>query len=882
MSAPSFLRRLRNLFRKNSVDRDMAEQIEHHLELMTEENIMLGLPPAAARAAALKKFGGVEQLKEQCREERTFPFLENLVQDLSYGLRQLRHAPGFALATILTFALGIGATTALYTIAHRVVLHPLNYRDPDRIVRIWSKTPKFPQIPTSPGTFHEWSRQARSFAFLASQNNGSVSLPDGDRKVQVSSVVVTSQIFDVYQIKAELGRLFTEQDMKEGAPKVTILSHLLWLSRFGGRANVIGETIRLNDQVYTIIGVVEDPQLTSGQFILPSYDESKINQFAYAEPGFWPVARLKPGVTLEAAQAEMELIATRLAQTHPETNRDMGVTLLLERDLWIGEIRPQMYVLLAAVGLLLLLACANVANLLMARANSRTKEFALRGALGAGRGRLIRQLLSESVLIAVIGGGLGILFAYAAMGPLIQLASHFMPNTSRIALDGRILFVMTSVMLACGVGFGLFPALQATRGDLIDSIKDGSGRSASAGAAGGRLRSALIVAEVSLALVLLAGTGLMIRTLRAMQVFDQGVRVENVSTDKLLLPANGHFDSKEKILTFTRTALEKVQHLPGILHASFANWVPMDPAWQRAGFILEGEAMPKSPGELHSLADAWVVTPDYFSVMSIPLLRGRTISAQDTKGAAPVVVINQEFADKYFPNQNPIGRHLRVFSEWEHPETEWPEIVGVVGNVKPRGPTSPTSPQVYRSFDQYPKSPVSLVIRTNGPQPGVSPAIGEILHSLDADVPYDHMWDYQLTIEYAWVAQRFNMIVFLLFAAAALLLATVGIYGVMAYSVLQRTQEMAIRMALGALPRDIIRHVLAQGARLVALGLLLGTAVAIASTRLLASLLFNTSPSDPLTFLVILAVLSFAAFLACLIPARRIARTNPLEALRSQ
>ena len=885
------LRQLRAFFRKDALDREMAEEMRAHLELQTDRNIAAGMSPDAARHAAQRQFGGIEQIKERARDERGFPWLEQFAQDIRYGLRQLIKAPGFASVSILTIALGIGACTALFSVVNTVVLHPLDYPNPERLVSVTENLlPKAPYVQISAGVFHEWQKQVTVFEAFEGTSGEGVKLAQGDRYLDTFAVRVTENFFAVLGLKAVKGRLFLPEESKKGKDKVVILSHGLWKEQFSGQDDAIGNTLRLNEDTYTIVGVINDTQRPGTYVVLPLVAASETPDFKSRV--LWVEARLKPGVTLEQAQMEMNLLMQRTALAHPDTDRQFGVKVTREMDFWRSGIQGQLFALLGAVGFLLLIACVNVASLLLARANARAKEIAVRAALGASRGRIIRQFLCESLLIAVFGGGLGILFAYASMHPLVELARHFMPHTERIAVNGTVLTVMCGVMLFCGLGFGLIPAWQATRGDLIGAVKE-SGHNASGGRERLRVRNALVILEVSVALVLLVSTGLLVRSLRAMQTFDQGLRTENVWDNQFLLNSQQRYNSPEKILGFTHALLERIHGLPDIDSAALTIGLPMDLGRNRVqqrAFILEGGHLPTSSTEPGLLTDRYAVTAEYFRVMSIPLIRGRVFDASDTANSAHYVVVNREMARLHFPDKDPIGQRIRLFENNPgradspaKPAPEiWSEIIGVVGDVKPRGPTSPTQPQVYQVFDQAPQQLMTIVMKAKGEAPGLSAAVRDIVHGLDKDIRFEQLYDLQATIAYSWVQQRFNTILFTLFSGIALILAAIGIYGVMAYSVNQRTHEIGIRMALGALPGDVKRLILTSGARIVGLGLVLGTAGALVSTRLISTLLFSVSPYDPVAYVGIIVILSAIAFLACYLPARRATKVDPLVALRCE
>ena len=821
------------------------------------------------------------------------PWLGQFAQDVHYGLRQLWKAPGFATISILTIALGIGACTALFSVVNKVILHPLDYQEAYRLVYLSAnQLPKNPELPISPGIYNEWLRQATVFEDLAALTFRGAKLGQGDRYMDIYAVGVTTNFFPVFRFQPEKGRLFLPDEMRAGKDQVVILSHNLWKETYAGRDDVIGQTLRLDDQTRTIVGVVWDTERRGNFVYIPCTQAGEHQDFKTRN--LWVEGRLKPGVTIQQAQMEMKLIAQRAALEHPDTEKDRGISVMLEIDGWSSDVKPQLYALLGAVGLLLLIACVNVASLLLARANARQKEIAVRAALGASRGRIIRQFLCESLLIAMFGGVLGVLMAYASMGPLIVLAKHFMPHADRIAVDGNVLVVMCGVMLLAGLGFGLVPALQATRGDLIGSIKE-SAHNSSGGRERLRVRNFLVILEISVALVLLINTGLLVRSLRAMQTFDQGLKPENVSGAQFNLNSQQRYNSPEKILGFTHAMLERVAGLPDVDSAGITVGYPSVGGGRsripQLGFILEGGHPPASPSEPGLITDRYAVTPDYFRVMGVPLIRGRVFNSHDSLGTARVVIVNREMVRRHFPGKDPIGQHIRLLHDnrGESPPTGtppapeiWLEIIGVVGDVRPRGPQSEILPQVYEAFDQNPEQLATLVVRATGPSPALYGAIKNVFDSMDKEMHFTTLFPLIATLEWWWTQQRFNSILFTLFSVIALILAAIGIYGVMAYSVTQRTHEIGIRMALGALPRDVLQLILRSGSRIVLIGLVIGTAGALATTRVVSALLFQVSPYDPVSFLAIITILSAVAFLACWIPARRATKVSPIVALRAE
>ncbi len=876
------LRKLRALFNRRQLDADMAEEMQHHLALQTEENLAAGMSPDKACHAAQRQFGHVEGIKETCRDQRGFSWVHDFVQDLRYGIRQLIKAPSFATITILTIALGIGASTAMFSIVNRMILHPFDYDEPENIVHVRAiQLPEKTEVMISPGTYHEWLRQATSFENLSVIQGAVSEMIQGDRVIRLFTPSITANYFSVYRVKPILGRLFLPEEMQPGKDSVAIITDGLWQANYGGREDVIGESIQLNERTYTIVGIIHDPHRKGKYVHLPNTFASEDKNFT--DRKLLPQARLKSGVTLEQAQREMDLIAQRANLEHPDSETKYGFKVTRATDNWVEhfDLKTQLFALLGAVALLLMIACVNVASLLLARANVRQQEIAMRAALGASRTRLIRQFLCESLLISIFGGLLGILIAYASMEPLVFLASKFMRNAELIAVDGQVLFTMCGVILLSGFGFGLAPAIQATRGDLIASIKEGT-LNTSGSLKRQRVRNALVVLEISLAFVLLVSTGLMVRSLRAMQNFDQGLRTENVFGSSLSLNFENRYQTPESVVSFTNSALERIQSLHDVKFAAITVGLPMDLGQggvQQRNFLLEGRHAPASSTEAQLSTDRYAVTPDYFNVMSIPLIRGRVFTSHDKINSAQVVVINREMVRRHFPDKDPIGQRIRLLDPG--PEI-WSEIIGVVGDVKPRGPQSATGPQIYQAFNQVPYQHMSLEILTRGSATGLSEDVRKIVHSLDKGIEFKTLYPYQATIAYSWTKQRFNMILFTLFSAIALILAAIGIYGVTSYSVTQRTHEIGVRMALGARPENVMRLILVSGARIIGLGLLIGTVGALASTRLISSLLFNVSPYDPVSYVVIILLLTSIAILACWIPAWRATKVDPMIALRSE
>ncbi|MEO6876178.1 MAG: ABC transporter permease [Opitutaceae bacterium] len=871
--------KLRALFRKQALDREMSEELRYHLETQTEKNRAAGMEPDEARYAAYRKFGGVEQVKEAARDQRGITWLEEVIGDFRYGARQLRKAPGFATVAILTLALGIGATAAIFSIVNRVILQPLDFPDSGQLYLLQeTQLSTGKTVPVAPATMLEWRKQASSFASVAGFVGWNFNLTGLGDPYRLYTRLVTPNLFPTLGVQPILGRTFRADEAEAGKSNVLILNHAFWKNHFGGREDILGQTVRLEDQPFTIIGVMP-----------ASYEADTGNAAAYAPLAnihvhpdnfgdHWlqqVVGRLKPGVSPERAAAELSLISERLAQTHPDTNRDTGAKMTPLLETRIGQAKPLLLVLLAAVGFLLLIACVNVANLLLARASSRQKEISLRVALGASRARVIRQLLAESLLLAFLGGLLGALLAAASMPVLLSFAPPDLPRLGEIHIDGRALAFSTLVTLLTGLGFGLVPALQSTRIDLTGALKD-SGRGAGESRPRQRLRNVLVVAEVALALILLVGAGLLARSFSHIQHEYLGYNPDVVYVSRIQLSSQKYSTDVARV-AFTDRVHEQMVGKPGIRFHAFTSAFPHH---QNPSMAIAVEGAPESDPAKQPRAAYAAVTPDYFQVMSNPLLAGRWFTERDVATAPLVALISKRFADLLFPGQNPLGKRI-AGGDLVNPR--WAEIVGVVTDLKSEGPTGNSLPQVYVPFAQLPIPQFMCVERVVEGTPNPTAIVTAAIHAVDPTIPVPP----KLVCIAEYVAnsvsfQRFALFLFGIFSGVALLLAAIGIYGVMAYSVNQRTNEIGIRMALGAQREDVLRLILGQAGRVVALGLVLGLAGAFALSRLLGSLLFQIEPYDPITLVGVAALLALIAFLACWLPAQRAAKVDPLVALRHE
>ncbi|MFL6276630.1 MAG: ABC transporter permease [Blastocatellia bacterium] len=800
--------------------------------------------------------------------------MDSLLKDIRYGARMLTRNPAFTAVAVIALALGIGANAALFSVVNAVLLRPLPFADPDRLVMIReTKLPQFPEFSVSPGNFLDWQKQNTVFERMVAMGGTSFNLVDGGEPERLQGMRVSDGFLDILGAQPALGRGFLAEEDQPGHNFVVILSHGLWQRRFGGDANILNRAITLNGQSYTVIGVmppsfrVMDRPADLWAPIAFTAQQAQQHGSHYLSV----FGRLKPGVTVEQARTEMSAIANRLAEQYPDSDAGWNVMVVPLLEYAVRSIKLALYVLLGAVGFVLLIACANVANLLMARASSRQKEIAIRTALGAGRWRIIRQLLTESVLLALVGGGVGLLLAVWGKDLLLSLAPEDLPRMREASLDGWVLAFTAGITLLTGIIFGLVPALQASRPNLNETLKD-AGRGSTEGGRRHLFRSVLIVMEVATALVLLVGAGLLIKSFMRLQQVDPGFNPDNALMVKIALPQK-KYTTPEQGGAFYKQLLEKVAALPGVEAVGASCVLPLDDDFV-LGFDIQGRP-PYAPGDEPN-TNYYSVSPDYFKAMSIPLRRGRLFNDHDIKDAPRVAVINETMAKKYFPDEDPIGKRINVTMG----PTTYREIVGIVGDVKHYGLDRDTPPETYEPYMQQPMSSMSLVVRTPAEPTSLSAAIrGEVL-SLDKEQPVSSIKPLTQLVSASIAQQRFAMLLLGVFAAVAMLLASVGIYGVMSYAVTQRIHEIGIRMALGASSRDVLRLVVGHGMKLALIGVALGLSIAFLVTRIMATLLFGVSATDLMTFTVFSVSLTAVALVACLVPARRALKVDPMVALR--
>ncbi|MBV8856909.1 MAG: ABC transporter permease [Acidobacteria bacterium] len=814
--------------------------------------------------------------------------MDTLWQDIRFGVRMLWKARGLTAIAVLALALGIGANSAIFSAVNALLLRPLPYDKPDQLVVLWENNQQLnlEKNEASPANFNDWREQAGSFKELAAFMYEPLNLTSkGGEPEWAMGSDVTPNMMSMLGLRPALGRAFTPEEGKSGADPVLIISHSLWQRRFGGDPSVLGQSLTLNGKSYAVVGVMPkdfhfDIIATRGFQLPVSIDVwmplALDGEMAADRASHFlnVMGRLKDDRAVTQAQAELDTISARLQQKYPETNQGRRVRVVPLKEELFGNISLIFFVLLGAVGFVLLIACANVANLLLARAAARRREMAVRIALGAGRARLARQLLTESLLMALLGGALGLALAYAATNLLVALAPSNIPRIETIGIDARVLGVTFLISLVTGFLFGLAPALQASQVDLNETLKEG-GRTQGAGTAGNRALSLLVVSEVALSLVLLIGAGLMIRSFVSLQQVDPGFNAHNVLTAWLYLPPT-KYDEGPKMLAFHEQLTERISHLPGVKAVSTVSDLPLGGTGMTMGFQVEGSPEPL-PGQKPE-ANYRVIAPSYFDVMGVSLMRGRAFTEQDRDGSPGVVVVNQTLAQRYWPGQDAVGKRIS-FGGAEGP---WLSVVGVVADVKHRQLDARPEVEAYVPYKQNPWPLVILTVRTEGDPLALAGAVRRAAREVDPDQPVFGIKTMEQHLSDSVAARRLAMTLLGGLAALALLLSTVGIYGVISYFVTQRTQEIGIRMALGARQSDVLRLVVGRGLRMAAIGVVIGLLAAFALTRVMTSILYGVGATDLLTFIAVPSLLIAVALLASFLPARRATRLDPLNALRHQ
>lgn len=872
----SWFRRLAMLARRQRFERDLEDEMRLHLDLRAAES------PGGA-AAARRRFGNETLVRESSREAWGWRWLDDLAKDLRYGLRTLQRSPGFTAVAVLALALGIGANTAILSVVNGVLLRPLPYADPDRLVTIL----KNGQSPDVPANLFEWREATRSYDAMGAAESWSPNLAGVDRPEAVRSMRTTPEVLALLGVRPVLGRTFAAEEGEPGHEHVVVLGWEAWQRRFAGAADVLGRTVMLDGQSYSVVGVMPRGFRfapfwnTQAEMWAPLVLGPKVADRSTGSLRIF--ARLAPGATLAQARAELSAVTERLERLYPGSNRDVQIVPLADKV--IGNVRPALLVLLAAVGFVLLVACANVAHMLLARAQARRREVVLRTALGAGRLRIVRQFLAESLLLAAIGGGLGLVLGVFGTDLLVALDPVDVPRVASVSVDGTVLGVMVAIILVAGVGFGLVPALRATSADLGSALKDG-GRTGTEGGRHGRLRSLLVVSQFALALPLLVGAGLMIRSFAALQSVNPGFDADGVLSMTVSVSGTGQMTEGRRSVFFPEL-VRRVSALPGVTAASAINHLPLAGDVWGTSLAFADKPLPRAGAA--KVAVYRTVLPGYFATMRIPLLAGRDVDAHDGADGQKVVIVNQRLAAETWPGEDPLGKRL-AFYDGQGDGPDWMTVVGTVKDTVQQSFTGAPDPEVYvplLQVERYLTSPigafayVTLVVRSGGDAAALTSVIRAAVRDLEPGAAVSSVATLATVVLEATSRPRFYLVLLGAFAAMALVLAATGIYGVMSYAVSRRTQEIGVRMALGAQRGDVLRLVVGQGVGLALGGAAVGLVVSLALAHFMSGLLYGVAPTDPLTLASVSVVLAVVATVACLVPAQRATRIDPMVALRS-
>jgi putative ABC transport system permease protein len=884
---------LRATVRRSRVESEMDAELRFHMEAYAEDLVRGGVPREAALRRARLEFGGIENTKEECREARGVHFAETLLQDVRYGVRTMRRAPGFTLTAVLALALGMGANTAIFSVVNAVLLRPLPYEKPDRLMQVWHTPPQksFPGMPiftVSPANFLDWRTQNHSFEGMAAYGFGRYTITGSGHPKTLRVVAATHGLLAILHAQPLLGRGFLDGEYESGHEHEVLLSSGLWRSYFAGNPDIVGKNIQLNGQAFTVVGVMRaefdfpvsgDPDARAQMWKPMAWTDHE--RAVRDNRNYGVIARLKDGVTLKQAQAELDAISNRLAQDYPNDDKGWGAIAISMRDDLVSDVRPALLILQGAVALVLLIACANVANLMLARALSRRKEVAVRTALGATRRRLLQQALSETLLLAVAGGMLGLVFAHYGVILIVKFLAQRLPRSNEIALDGWVLAFTLGISLLTGFAAGLLPALRMAKADLHEALKQGLGRTA-VDSGGSRTRNVLVVSEVALSLMLLIGAGLLIRSLWVLQHVNPGFDPSRVVTMAVSVPPGKFAEPQQQIGYFGRV-LERVRSLPGVQSAGLIDSLPLSGDGSHQPISVEGR--PPAPMADLPEVDVRLISPGYMGAMHIPLLNGRDVDDSDVAGRPGAVLISESMAKSFWPNEDAVGKHLTLYFFPDLPRV----VVGVVADVKmtamnetqpaptlyfPLAQLSPVRGAAWRSI------PMSLAVRTGSAPLSVLPAITGAIRETDGDVPLLNIRTMDDSVSASLSPERFAMLLLGAFAGLALLLAVVGIYSVMSYSVSRRTNEIGIRVALGASRGDVLLLVVRQAMLLALIGSAIGIAGGLSLSRLMASQLYGVGPTDPITFVAVAALLMLVSLAASYLPARRAMRVEPTAALR--
>ncbi len=878
---------LRSLFRREKVERDLNDELRFHLEMEIEKNIARGMKPFEARTQALRSFGGVEKFKEECRDVRGGTLIESFIRDAHYGIRILLRNPGFTAVAILTLALGIGANTAIFSVIYGVLMRPLPYKDGNQLVIVHQQAPlaHVDNVPFSVKEVLDYREQNQTLDAVVEHHSMSFTLLGGAEPQRVQTGVVSANFFDVLGVRPIYGRTFLPGDEEHGSDAVLVLSYKYWQQSHGGDPNIVGRVFQMNNRPHTVIGVLppipqypaeEDVYMPTSQCPTRSSDQFIANRNSRMMSVF---GRLKPGVPVAQAQADMSMIAAGLQRQYPDSypaNLGYGALVSPLQEELTRRAKPTFLILLGTAGLVLLIACANVANLTLARLMRREREMAIRAALGAGRGRLIRQLLTESTLLSLAGGLLGLLLAAGGLHLLVNFAARFTTRSGEIRIDGLVLLFTFLVAVATGLVFGLLPAFSTDR-NLTSALKEGGGRT-SASAKRQRVRNLLIVAQVAVSFMLLIGAGLMLRSLVKLQSVSPGFDPDKVLAMRVS-PNWSKYNAQDQTLLLLRRMLDKVRAQPGVQSASLSSTYPLNQLGItngpfNRGFQIEGHPIPE--GELAPQADFRTASPGYFETIRLPLVKGRTFEETDSEKALPVAVINQSTARHRWGDEDPIGRRVS-FDRGQ----SWTTIIGIVSDVKQYGLDREAADEIYIPLAQSGFAN-NLLVRTAADPMSIASLMREAIYAADPDTAIDRVQTLEHVRSDAVASPRLTAILLAMFAGLALIITAAGIAGVMALSVSQRKHELGVRLALGATPAKVIRMVIGQGMSFVLVGLSIGVAGALLLGRLMSALLFAVQPTDPLTFVAVSGVLVVVAAAACFVPARRVTSIDPMIALRSE
>jgi putative ABC transport system permease protein len=863
--------RLRTLFRRPTAERELDDELRFHLERQISKYVRSGMSETEATRRARLEFGGIEQVKDECRDARGISFVETLTQDLRYAARTLRRSPVFTACAVLTLALGIGANTAIFSVVNSVLLNPLPYPDPQALL---AGRPN-----DSLADLKDIQRETSSFASTGGVNITPMDFTGNGEPMRIHAAYIDAGLLQTLGVQPMLGRWISDDEDVKGGPRNVVVSYPFWRDILGGDRHILGKAIGLGGNSYTVIGVMPSdfslPRELADVFVSlwVAYPDAAPERGVHFMHTYW---RLKPGVTLTQAQSELAQVDRRLSEQFPDTEKGRGTILIPLHDYLVGNIRPALLILFGAVGLVLLIACANFAMLLMARAVARQRELMIRASLGAKNSRLIRQRLTESTLLALVGGAVGLLVAKLGTMFLLALRPAALHRFHAIPIDARVFAFVFVISLLTGLLFGLLPAWSASRSDIAEALR---ANQRATGVSRGLLRSVLITAEVALALILLAGSGLMIKGFLRLRSVNPGFNPTNVMTMYLQLPATRYLQFQSQT-NFRRELLARINALPGV-EAAMITDIPLSGNYVAHRVTFDGR--PTAAVGTEPQVQVLSVMGDYFRIMQIPIRAGRDFLPTDREGQPPVAVVNEAFVREHLPDQNPIGSRI----DWiRAPDPhQWMTIVGVVADVKCSGLNQPVDPAVYSPFSQNDEAWrrwMTLAIKTRAPIAGLVEDVKKQVWNMDSQIPLSDIQSMDDLMAVSVAQERFNMLLLGIFAALAVALAGVGIYGMMAYRVSQRTHEIGVYIALGAQHRDVLRLVMKDGAKLVLLGIALGLGGALALTRVMVSLLFEVKPTDPSTLIGVALLLAAVALLACYIPARRALSIHPMTALRCE